>query len=398
MSSSITSTLYPQLTLQRNAYYLYEDYARKELLSPRRLKWKSLTQQEQSLLPWFPEYLQVLEHCIKLNGEFTRNLATTVANDWGASSDPSQWAQCGYEDYDKVKYVFKQMLREWSEDGHEERDVSFTKIFQYLETKYPNVVERQHVKILIPGSGLGRLNFELVKRGFWCQGNEFSYHMLLASNFLLNHSYTRNHYSIFPLIHNFSNQLNRSLQTRPIFIPDLHNQTELINLQTEFPSIPVGELMSIASGSFTDLYGPDDLSISDHYSKDENASEFRLQNANQFDIVITHFFMDTASNVIEYLKTLNHTIKQGGEWINFGPLLWHFEDAEDVVEIIKQDGTKVPTPVKGLELTNQDFLELAQNWFEFKHHEKQIEVGYSSDPKGLGGWKYKCDYWIATKK
>ncbi|CAM9019731.1 unnamed protein product [Wickerhamomyces anomalus] len=295
-------------------------YARKELLSPRRLKWKSLTQEEQSLLPWFPEYLRVLEHCIKLNGEFTRNLATTVANDWGASSDPSQWAQCGYEDYDKVKYVLKQMLREWSEDGSEERDVSFTRIFQYLETKYPNVVERQHVKILIPGSGLGRLNFELVKRGFWCQG------------------------------------------------------------------------------SFTDLYGPDDLSISDHYSKDENASEFRLQNANQFDIVITHFFMDTASNVIEYLKTLNHTIKQGGEWINFGPLLWHFEDADDVVEIIKQDGTKVPTPVKGLELTNQDFLELAQNWFEFKHHEKQIEVGYSSDPKGLGGWKYKCDYWIATKK
>lgn len=398
MHSSFSQVYFSTNGCSRNAYYTYEDYARKELLSPRRLKYKSLTQDEQDLVPWFPEYLKVLEHCIKLNGDFTRNLALTVANDWGAVPDPSQWAQCGYEDYDKVKYAFKQMLREWSDDGEEERNISFDRILNYLENKYPNVVERQHVKILVPGAGLGRLNFELVKRGFWCQGNEFSYHMLLASNFLLNHSYTKNHYSIFPGIHSFSNQKSRSLQTRPVFLPDIHNQTELIELQKQFPEVPVGELMSIASGSFTDLYGPEDLAISDHYSKDHNAVEFRKQNEKQFDIVITHFFMDTASNSIEYLKTLNHTLKSEGAWINFGPLLWHFENAEDVYETTRDDGSKVPTPVKGLELTRQDFIDLLGNWFEIIHNEAEIESGYSSDPKALGGWRYKCDYWIATKK
>jgi len=323
----------------------------------------------------------------------------TVANDWGATSDPTQWAKSGYGDYDKVKYVFKQMLREWSDDGGvTERNISFDRIFKYLEEKYPKVEERQFIKILVPGAGLGRLNFELVKRGFWCQGNEFSYHMLLASNFLLNHSYTKNHYSIFAGIHSFSNQKDRSLQTRPIFLPDLHNQTELLELQKKYPTIPVGELMSIASGSFTDLYGPDDLALSDHYSKDPTASEFRKQNENQFDIVITHFFMDTASNIIEYLKTLSHTLKPGGTWINFGPLLWHFEDAEDVYEIVRNDGSKVPAPVKGLELTRDDFIELSKHWFDFEYHESDIECGYSSDPKSLGGWKYKCDYWIATNR
>ncbi|CCH44472.1 hypothetical protein BN7_4036 [Wickerhamomyces ciferrii] len=374
------------------------DIEEKEILSPKRLKWNSLTPEEQSYLSWFPKYIESLEHCIKLNGDFTRNLALTVANDWGASSDPSTWSKSNYNDYDKVKSILKQMIREWSDEGEDERNVSMNRILKYLETKYPRVIERQHIKILIPGSGLGRLNFELVKRGFWCQGNEFSYHMLLASNFLLNHSYTKNHYSIYPMIHNFSNQQNKLFQTRPIYLPDLHNKTELLELQTKYPEIQVGELMSIASGSFTDLYGPNDLSISEHYSQDPQASEFRKSNENQFDIVITQFFLDTSSNIIEYLKTLNHTLKPNGTWINFGPLLWHFEEIDDVYEIKHADGTIKPSPVKGLELSRDDLIELCKNWFDFNHHETGIESGYSSDPKALGGWKYKCEYWIATNK
>lgn len=361
------------------------------------MKWKSLTEEEKGYLPWFPEYLQTLEHCIKLNGAFTRDLAMSVANEWGATTDQTKWAKSYYSDYDKVKYVFKQMLREWSDDGAVERDVSFSRIFEYLETQYPDIVQRQYVKILVPGSGLGRLNFELVKRGFWCQGNEFSFHMLFASNFLINHSYTKDHYSIHPGIHSFSNQKNRSLQTRPIFLPDVHNATELTELAQKHPSIPVSELMSIIAGSFPDLYGPDDLAASDYYSKDLNAVEFRKQTQRQHDIVITHFFMDTASNVIDYLKTVHSTLKTGGTWINFGPLLWHFEDADDVKEVIRDDGTKVPVPVKGLELTRDDFLELSKNWFGITHHESDIESTYSNDPKSLGGWKYKCDYIIAKK-
>lgn len=42
------------------------------------------------------------------------------------------------------------------------------------------------VHILVPGAGLGRLAFEIAKRGYTCQGNEFSLFMLFASNFVLN--------------------------------------------------------------------------------------------------------------------------------------------------------------------------------------------------------------------
>ena len=42
-------------------------------------------------------------------------------------------------------------------------------------------------RVLVPGTGLSRLLMEVVKRGYGGQGNEFSYQMLLTSNYMLNH-------------------------------------------------------------------------------------------------------------------------------------------------------------------------------------------------------------------
>jgi len=52
--------------------------------------------------------------------------------------------------------------------------------FHHLSNKRPPV------KVLTPGAGLGRLSFEIAKKGYHCQGNEFSYFMLIPSNFFLN--------------------------------------------------------------------------------------------------------------------------------------------------------------------------------------------------------------------
>lgn len=45
-----------------------------------------------------------------------------------------------------------------------------------------------------------------------------------------------------------------------------------------------------------------------------------------WDCVATCFFIDTAHNIIEYVERLWRILKPGGVWINFGPLLYHFED------------------------------------------------------------------------
>lgn len=52
--------------------------------------------------------------------------------------------------------------------------------------------------MLIPGCGLGRLAWDVAKAGHIAEGNEFSYFMLLTSNFVFNQSV-----SIQILFHSF---------------------------------------------------------------------------------------------------------------------------------------------------------------------------------------------------
>lgn len=42
------------------------------------------------------------------------------------------------------------------------------------------------IKVLVPGSGLGRLAWEFANCGFTCQGNDRSLYMLIPSYFVLN--------------------------------------------------------------------------------------------------------------------------------------------------------------------------------------------------------------------
>lgn len=46
----------------------------------------------------------------------------------------------------------------------------------------------------------------------------------------------------------------------------------------------------------------------------------------EWDCVITLFFIDTAHNVLEYIDVIKRILKKGGIWINLGPLLYHYTD------------------------------------------------------------------------
>lgn len=48
-----------------------------------------------------------------------------------------------------------------------------------------------------------------------------------------------------------------------------------------------------------------------------------------YDCVVTCFFIDTAPVVFEYIDVIYRVLKPGGFWINLGPLLYHWERAQD---------------------------------------------------------------------
>jgi carnosine N-methyltransferase len=185
-------------------------------------------------------------------------------------------------------------------------------VYQVVE-KWHMVVCRGKLRVLVPGAGLGRLAFEICKRGFSCQGNEFSFYMLLSSNFILNRVEKTEQFTIYPFVHSFSNIRDSEQQLAPICIPDVLPS-----------SIPLTADFSMVAGDFIEVYGDG------------------TKNQGQWDVVATCFFIDTAKNIIQYLEIIHKILKPGGTWINLGPLLYHFENTpgENSIELSLDDVRK----------------------------------------------------------
>ena len=127
-------------------------------------------------------------------------------------------------------------------------------------------------KVLVPGAGLGRLAFEIADMGFECQGNEFSLFMLFVSNFILNKTKFRNCFTIYPWVHQVTNNKERGDAVRPAQFPDVDPN-----------ELPDKAKFSMAAGDFLDVF--------------KNEEYFASQ-----DCVVTCFFIDCAHNIVEFIQ------------------------------------------------------------------------------------------------
>lgn len=203
------------------------------------------------------------------------------------------------QEIDKIQSTLKQFVRDWSREGEPERSAVYGPLMEAVTQRYGQIPfkDRAHVRILVPGAGLGRLAFEYAAEGYSCQGNEFSFYMLLASHYILNKSSQIDEHIIYPFVHSSSNWRTANDMLRPIRIPDVLPS-----------SLPQTSEFSMVAGEFCEVYSKPDEKRAWH-------------------VVATCFFIDTAKNVLRYLETLNHVLPIGGHWINAGPLLWHFENS-----------------------------------------------------------------------
>lgn len=63
-------------------------------------------------------------------------------------------------------------------------------------------------RVLVPGAGLGRLMVDVAALGMEAQGNEFSYFMLLAGSYILNHIACAGQWTVHPWMHGCLNHLS----------------------------------------------------------------------------------------------------------------------------------------------------------------------------------------------
>ncbi|KAI8609334.1 N2227-like protein, partial [Chytriomyces sp. MP71] len=254
----------------------------------------------------------------------------------------------------QVRSTLRQFVRDWSAEGAKERQDTYSPIMGTLQKLYGHlpIQQRGGISVLVPGAGLGRLAFDIVRQGFSTQGNEFSFYMLIASNFVLNSIKNESAHTIYPWVHSFSNMQNSEHQLRPVQIPDLAPG-----------GIPESADFSMVAGDFLEIYGG---------YKERGA----------WDVLVSCYFIDTAKNIFEYLGVIWNALKPGGVWINHGPLLYHFEGMRSEMSI---------------ELNLEEVKAVARNMGFVFDEERMMPSTYTSNESSMLQYVYTCAFWVARK-
>ncbi|XP_055372600.1 carnosine N-methyltransferase isoform X2 [Condylostylus longicornis] len=321
----------------------------------------TLKKEHQTMLLRYRNHLTKVRDCISTNDrvlqEMIKNVDHLFPNENKTSSDISNETNGHHvrklkvQDLEKVQTMLKHVARDWSTVGELERKQCYGPIIEEIQ-KYYN--EKDHdlsqIKVLVPGSGLARLSYDLACLGFYCEGNEVSLFMLIASNFVLNKCESKDQYTIYPWVHQYVNNLNREDQVAPVTFPDISPKSCGIKGQ-----------LYVSAGNFTQVY-PDD---------------------NDWDCVVTCFFIDCANNVIEFIETIYRILKPNGIWINLGPLLYHFADINDE---------------NSIEPTFEDLLPIMRNiGFEIVKYETGVRTSYAQNPKSMLKQAYESIFWVCRK-
>lgn len=268
----------------------------------------------------------------------------------------------------KVRGTLHQIVRDWSQEGEQERKLCYGPILQELQEYLPMEGRRlSSVRVLVPGGGLGRLALEIAALGYACEGNEFSYQMLFVSSLVLN-SLGQSEVSICPFVDGTCNNVAAADMCREIRIPDI-SPTDLLSKVAN--KMPLGENpdFSMTAGEWLDIY-------SAPYHK------------GAWDCVAMCFFIDTAPVLMDYIAAVKHLLRPGGLWINFGPLLYHWASSKEAGGDPRYDAS--------VELSWEEVRHVIVS-YGFKIHKEELkECVYTCNQRSMMKTVYKSVLFVAT--
>lgn len=183
--------------------------------------------------------------------------------------------------YDSVNQIVAHLVRDWTKEGVLVRK----SIYEWVQSLVPKGKQR---RILIPGAGMGRLAWDIASEGHLVEANEVSLAMTSAAHKVFA---SQEAFTVHPFVTDF-------------FVNEVESQQRYQAVRVHPPNEALSHgHLSYTLGDFVEIYGS--------------------AQASYYDTVITCFFLDTATNVMQYLAILSNILPKGGQWINIGPLQWH---------------------------------------------------------------------------
>jgi carnosine N-methyltransferase len=260
-----------------------------------------------------------------------------------------------WDDQERVVEALQHIFRDWTLEGTHERAEVVETIIKTIDQAFPDRDKRKEVpvRILLPGSGLGRLAHEVANLpDLEVTANELSLYMRLAYRYIESLAIP-NARASHPFLDWWSHQPNRA---------------ELFH-KTEFPDVAVNaSKLLLVEGDFNKVF---------------------VNDTAHFDAVFTFFFMDTATNMLHYFDTMSNILKPGAIWINMGPLLYHKASVElsldDMMAIAEEYGF--------------EFMDVDEEWgpLTLKNRKsRQRMVSYLCHDGSMRINAYKVQFFMAT--
>ncbi|PLB48678.1 N2227-domain-containing protein [Aspergillus steynii IBT 23096] len=346
------------------ALHGYMRYKERHLVETKKWRdmYKNVSKKQRSLVESTIHYtrkLNTIEHLLEANEKLAKDIVTQGLQFYNVSQSEldefirHQERQSQSTDRTSVAQAMKHFVRDWADEGFDERQESFPCVLKALKS-VPKPSDRP-LRVLVPGAGVGRLAHEIDELGgFEVTMNEWSMYMNLVYRYLVSLS-TPNSVSFHPYIDWWSHHATTSDLQRSVVFPD----------QVVDPSSVL-----LVEGDFTTAF---------------------TEETGKYDVIVTLFFIDTARNLVSYLENIHRLLRPGGTWINLGPLLY---------------GT-----APFIQLSLDEIVALSERiGFRFEEMEascgditlpncpvRGLEVAYGRNGKGLSKNAYQAQFWQATK-